>query len=235
MKESPQNAEKTEKNSWGFIKNRLLGSSCNLQNSIFTIKETNSMKSHSQDPENDKSNLWKSNSPQYNSETLPTEKIKSGFFNNVRSPRNSVNTPKINISKRQVCKRSSFGNEQHTKGSNREFSSQNFQEHHTKTLKDESKLRRSTLKSISLTADWLHVPSNLSIPGVSNENESVLCNETLDDDEIDLLQDVDVQKALKKLVNMKNGASPKYGSQFRRSNVITRDTLIAVAQKISKN
>jgi hypothetical protein len=57
MKESPQNAEKTEKNSWGFIKNRLLGSSCNLQNSIFTIKETNSMKSNSQDPENDKSML----------------------------------------------------------------------------------------------------------------------------------------------------------------------------------
>jgi hypothetical protein len=34
---------------------------------------------------------------------------------------------------------------------------------------------------------------------------------------------------------MKNGASPKYGSPFRRSNVITRDILIAVAQKISKN
>jgi hypothetical protein len=193
------------------------------------------MKSHSQDPENDKSMLCKSNSPQHNPETLPIEKIKSGFFKNVRSPRKSLNTPKINISKREVCKRSSFGNEQHTKGTNKEFSSPKFQEHHTKIHKDESKLRRSTLKSISLTADWLHVPSNFSIPRVSNENESVFCNETLDDDEIDLLQDVDVQKALKKLVNMKNGGSPKYGSPFRRSNMITRDTLIAVALKISKN
>jgi hypothetical protein len=86
-----------------------------------------------------------------------------------------------------------------------------------------------------LTADWLHVPSKFSLSGVSNEAESIFCNEKLDDDEIGLLQDLDVQKALKKLVNMRNGASPKDGSPFRRSNIITRNTLIAVAQKISKN
>jgi hypothetical protein len=91
------------------------------------------------------------------------------------------------------------------------------------------------VERISLTADWLHVPSKFSLPGVSNETGSIFCNEKLGDDEIDLLQDLDVQKALKKLVNMRNGASPKDGSPFRRSNIITRDTLIAIGQKISKN
>jgi hypothetical protein len=122
MKESSKDAGNTKKNSWGFIKNRLLGSNYNIHNSIFTIKETNSMKSHSQDPENDNSIVRKSNSSQHNPETINSVKVKSGFRDTVRSPRKSLNPSRINITKRRESKRSSSGNEQHTKGTKEKLS-----------------------------------------------------------------------------------------------------------------